>query len=169
MFAIGFFELILIAIVALFVIGPERLPHVARSAGLWIGKMRGFVSSVKSDIDQELKAEELKLIRKQHADSTGVHEIIEETKSATNDVKEQDYLLRAIVDDDDKEKTEKEVKQPADDDPDPLNEEATESGLARGVRSGSPGPSRGQKSVDVEPADAANWSPNGVDRLASES
>lgn len=115
MFDIGFFELILIAIVALFVIGPERLPHVARSVGLWIGKMRGFVSSVKSDIDQELKAEELKRIIKQHADSTGVHEIIEETKSATNDVKEQDYLLRAIVDDDDKEKTKKEVKQPADD------------------------------------------------------
>jgi sec-independent protein translocase protein TatB len=119
MFDIGFFELILIAIVALLVIGPERLPHVARSAGLWIGKMRGFVSSVKSDIDQELKAEELKRIMKEHADSTGVHEIIEETKSAADDVKEQDYMLRAIIDDDDEKKAKKEikkeVKQPADD------------------------------------------------------
>ena len=111
MFDIGFFELILIAIVALLVIGPERLPHVAKSAGLWIGKMRGFVSSVKADIDQELKAEELKKIMKQHADSAGVHEIIEETKSVAEDVKKQEYMLRAIVDEDDK----KEVKQPAED------------------------------------------------------
>lgn len=111
MFDIGFFELILIAIVALLVIGPERLPHVARSAGLWLGKMRGFVSSVKADIDQELKAEELKKIMKQHADSTGVHEIIEETKSAAEDVQKQEYMLRAIVDEDDK----KEVKQPVED------------------------------------------------------
>lgn len=115
MFDIGFFELILIAIVALLVIGPERLPHVARSAGLWLGKMRGFVSSVKADIDQELKAEELKKIMKQHAESTGVHEIIEETKSAAEDVKQQEYMLRAIVDEDDKEDDKKEVKQPVDD------------------------------------------------------
>jgi sec-independent protein translocase protein TatB len=111
MFDIGFFELILIAIVALLVIGPERLPHVARSAGLWIGKMRGFVSSVKADIDQELKGEELKRIMKEHAESAGVHEIIEETKSAADEVKEQEYMLRAIVDEDDK----KEVKQPVND------------------------------------------------------
>lgn len=120
MFDIGFFELILIAIVALLVIGPERLPHVARSAGLWIGKMRGFVSSVKADIDQELKAEELKRIMKQHAESAGVHEIIEETKSAAEDVKKQEYMLRAIVEEDDdknenKKEAKKEVKQSADD------------------------------------------------------
>ena len=111
MFDIGFFELVLIAIVALLVIGPERLPHVAKSAGLWLGKMRGFVTSVKADIDQELKAEELKKIMAQHAESAGVHEIIEETKSAVEDVKQQEYMLRAIVDEDDK----KEVKQPAED------------------------------------------------------
>ncbi|WP_126457015.1 Sec-independent protein translocase protein TatB [Sulfuriflexus mobilis] len=131
MFDIGFFELILIAIVALLVIGPERLPHVARSAGLWLGKLRGFVGSVKADIDQELKAEELKRIMKQHTDSVGVHEIIEETRSVAEDVKQQDYLLRAIVDEEDKkeedkkeedkkeedkkEEDKKEVKQPVDD------------------------------------------------------
>lgn len=111
MFDIGFFELVLIAIVALLVIGPERLPHVARSAGLWLGKMRGFVTSVKADIDQELKAEELKKIMQKHAESAGVHEIIEETKSAADDVKEHEYMLRAIVDEDKK----TEVKQPVND------------------------------------------------------
>jgi len=98
MFDIGFSELVLIAIVALLVIGPDRLPKVARTAGLWVGKMRGFVSSVKADIDHELAADELKKILKEHADSTGIHEIIEETKSAAEDIQQQDYVMRAIVD-----------------------------------------------------------------------
>ena len=99
MFDIGFSELVLIAIVALLVIGPDRLPKVARTAGLWVGKMRGFVTSVKADIDQELAADELKKILKEQADASGVHEIIEETKSAADDIKQQGYVMKAIVDD----------------------------------------------------------------------
>jgi len=110
MFDIGFAELVLIAIVALLVIGPERLPRVAKSAGLWVGKMRGFVSSVQADINQELKADELKKIMAQQAESSGVHEIIEDVKEAKesiagninqvgDEVQKQDYALRAIVDD----------------------------------------------------------------------
>ncbi len=98
MFDIGFSELVLIAIVALLVIGPDRLPKVARTAGLWVGKMRGFVSSVKADIDHELAADELKKILKEQADSTGIHEILEETKAAADDIQKQDYVMRAIVD-----------------------------------------------------------------------
>jgi len=99
MFDVGFSELVLIAIVALFVIGPDRLPKVARTAGLWVGKMRGFVTSVKADIDNELATDELKKILKDQADSAGIHEIIEETKSVADDIKEQDFVMRAIVDD----------------------------------------------------------------------
>jgi len=99
MFDIGFFEIALIGIVALLVIGPERLPGVARTAGLWVGKMRGFVASVKTDIDQELKADELKKILKDQSDSTSVHDIIEETKSVAEDIGKQDFVLRAINDD----------------------------------------------------------------------
>ena len=97
MFDIGFFELVLVGVVALLVIGPERLPGVARKAGLWVGKMRGFVSSVKEDIDQELKTEELKRIMKQHAESNSIHKIIEETRDAVDEVK-QGYMLHAIPD-----------------------------------------------------------------------
>lgn len=97
MFDIGFFELILIGIVALLVIGPERLPRVAREAGLWVGRLRGFVTSVKDDIDQELKADELKKIMKQHADANSIHEIIEDTKEAVEDAKD-DFLVNAIPD-----------------------------------------------------------------------
>lgn len=82
MFDIGFWELALIGVVALLVIGPERLPGVARSAGLWIGRMRRFVSSVKADIDKEIKAEELKRVMNQQAQSVGIHEIVEETRSS---------------------------------------------------------------------------------------
>lgn len=62
MFDIGFWELVLIGVVALVVIGPERLPKVARAAGKWFGKMRGFVGTVKADIDREMKADELRRV-----------------------------------------------------------------------------------------------------------
>lgn len=62
MFDIGFWELLLIGIVALVVIGPERLPEVAKSAGVYVAKFRRFVAGVKSDIDAELQTGELKKI-----------------------------------------------------------------------------------------------------------
>ena len=60
MFDIGFSELIVIAIVALVVIGPERLPKVARTAGHLIGRLQRYVNDVKSDISREIQLEELK-------------------------------------------------------------------------------------------------------------
>lgn len=62
MFDIGFWELLLIGIVALVVVGPERLPEVAKSAGVYVAKFRRFVAGVKSDIDAELETGELKKI-----------------------------------------------------------------------------------------------------------
>ena len=75
--------------VALLVIGPERLPKVARTAGLWLGKGRRMLQSVKADIDRELRAEELKRILKEQAASTPVHEILDDTRSALNDIKQE--------------------------------------------------------------------------------
>lgn len=95
MFDIGFSELVLIGIIALLVLGPERLPKVARTAGLWAGRARRFISSVKSDIEQELKAEELRQIMKEQAESSGIHEIIEETKSDLEEIAKPDYLVKA--------------------------------------------------------------------------
>ncbi len=95
MFDIGFWELTIIAVVALIVIGPERLPKVARTVGLWVGRMRGFVLSVKADIDQELRAEELKKIMEEQAKSTGLHEIIEETQESLDEFNKPDYLVKA--------------------------------------------------------------------------
>ena len=60
MFDIGFTELIVIGVVALIVIGPERLPKVARTAGHLYGRLQRYVSSVKSDISQEIQLDELR-------------------------------------------------------------------------------------------------------------
>ncbi len=60
MFDIGFWELLLIAIVALIVVGPERLPKLVRVTGLWVGKANASVQAVRSEISRELRAEELK-------------------------------------------------------------------------------------------------------------
>lgn len=58
----GFTEMMLIGIVALIVIGPERLPGVARTAGKYFGRLKRFMTSVKADVEQELRADELRQI-----------------------------------------------------------------------------------------------------------
>jgi sec-independent protein translocase protein TatB len=63
MFDIGFTELLVIGVVALIVIGPERLPRVARTAGHLVGRLQRYVSDVKADINREIELEELKKMR----------------------------------------------------------------------------------------------------------
>ncbi len=63
MFDIAFSELLLIALVALVVIGPERLPKVARTVGHLLGRMQRYVSDVKSDISREMHLDELKRMK----------------------------------------------------------------------------------------------------------
>ncbi len=60
MFDIGFGELLLVAVVALVVLGPERLPKAARFVGLWVRRARAQWYSVKSELERELQAEELR-------------------------------------------------------------------------------------------------------------
>ena len=80
MFDIGIMELGLIAVVALLVIGPERLPAVARTVGFWFGKIRKFVSSVQDDFNREvIKSDELKRLVEEQSKIKDVHEIIEKT------------------------------------------------------------------------------------------
>ncbi|MCM2129690.1 Sec-independent protein translocase protein TatB [Larsenimonas rhizosphaerae] len=69
MFDVGFFELMVIGVIALLVLGPERLPTAARTAGLWIGRIKRTISSVQQDISSQLEAEELRRKMKAHEDS----------------------------------------------------------------------------------------------------
>ncbi|MDR0715927.1 MAG: Sec-independent protein translocase protein TatB [Azoarcus sp.] len=63
MFDIGFSELVVIGIVLLIVVGPERLPGVARTAGHLLGRLQRYVASVKSDIQREIHLDELRKLR----------------------------------------------------------------------------------------------------------
>ena len=83
----GFWELVTVLLVALLVVGPDRLPGLARNVGLWIGKARRFVGDIKSEIDQELASEELEKALDRPFDE--VHEIIEETKQVASEVNQQ--------------------------------------------------------------------------------
>jgi sec-independent protein translocase protein TatB len=87
MFDVGFSELLMVGLVTLLVIGPERLPKVARLAGFWLGKTRSMVASVKSEIKQELHAEELRQILKEQADLEEFHAALNETENAANAIK----------------------------------------------------------------------------------
>src|SRR5262245_7301162 len=63
MFDIGFSELVVIGLVALIVIGPERLPRVARTVGHLAGRLQRYVNDVKADINREVEMEELRKMR----------------------------------------------------------------------------------------------------------
>jgi sec-independent protein translocase protein TatB len=89
MFDIGFSELVMIGLVSLLVIGPERLPKVARIAGFWIGKSRAMMASVKAEIKQELQEEEIRQILKEQIKLEEFHAAINETSDITNSIKEK--------------------------------------------------------------------------------
>lgn len=76
MFDIGFSELLVIGIVALLVIGPERLPKVARTVGGWLGKLNRYASQVKDDVNREMKLEELKKLQEEMRTSAQKYEIL---------------------------------------------------------------------------------------------
>ena len=65
MFDVGFSELVLIAVVAMIVIGPERLPKVARTVGALVGRMQRYVANVKSEVEREMQFEDLKKLQQE--------------------------------------------------------------------------------------------------------
>ncbi|MCF7969590.1 MAG: Sec-independent protein translocase protein TatB [Methylococcaceae bacterium] len=72
MFDVGFWELCLVGVVSLLVIGPEKLPKLARIVGFWVGKTRHVVASVKEEIKEELKEEELRQLLKEQQEQLDV-------------------------------------------------------------------------------------------------
>jgi sec-independent protein translocase protein TatB len=87
MFDVGFSELIVIALVALIVIGPERLPRVARTLGALLGRAQRYVNDVKADIQREVDLDELKSIQSTFQDAAksveqSVNQVGEELHSA---------------------------------------------------------------------------------------
>lgn len=81
MFDVGFSELVVIALVALIVLGPKRLPEVARTAGQWLARLRRFVSDVKQDFDRELQHADLAELQKLRQELDETRRVVEETSS----------------------------------------------------------------------------------------
>jgi len=82
MFDIGFWELMLVGIVALLVVGPEELPALLRTAGTYVGKARRFIGDVRSELDMEVnRAEEIKRRMTEESRIAELHEVIDETKA----------------------------------------------------------------------------------------
>jgi sec-independent protein translocase protein TatB len=79
MFDVGFSELVVIGIIMLVVLGPNRLPEIARAAGRWAAKMRRFVDDMKRDMDTELRRDELAELRKVKDQLTETRHLFEDT------------------------------------------------------------------------------------------
>jgi sec-independent protein translocase protein TatB len=100
MFDIGFWELTTIAVIALLVIGPDKLPGVARTAGKWVGRARRFVTDVKTDIDRELKQEEIRNALAKDAGLDEIKEIMNTDAFTLEEDDTPDYQVTAYNDPD---------------------------------------------------------------------
>ena len=92
MFDIGFLELLICGVIALLVLGPERLPTAARAAGRWIGKTRRMVGQFTSELDRQLKAEELREeLRK--AGDIGLDDVQKNVRGALDEAKKYEHMI----------------------------------------------------------------------------
>lgn len=83
MFDIGFWELVVVGVVALLVIGPKDLPAMIRTVGKWTGKMRHFANAVKTEIEREAyKADELKRLLAEQTELAERYKNVDTTKPA---------------------------------------------------------------------------------------
>ena len=106
MFDPGITEVVLIMVVALLVVGPQRLPGLARKVGLWVGKARSYLTSVRSDIERELQAEELKrMLQKQESELRELRDMVNESsEDIRSEVEDTEYLVKAMPSDSQPEK-----------------------------------------------------------------
>ena len=98
MFDIGFWELSVIALVALIVIGPDKLPAVARNVGKWVGRIRRFVNQIKSDIDREIQQDGIRKALEEESGFGDIKQALDNERFGFEEEKE--YLVNAISDDD---------------------------------------------------------------------
>ena len=82
MFDVGFSEILVIAVVALVVIGPERLPKVARTVGVLVGRLQRYVATVKADINREMELSELSKVKTEFESAARSFQTDVESKAA---------------------------------------------------------------------------------------
>ena len=82
MFDFGFWELTIVLVVALLVVGPDKLPVLAGKVGRWLGKAKSYMNTVRSDIESEIKSAELKeMLDKQQSEISELRGLLRESKS----------------------------------------------------------------------------------------
>ncbi|MGB7180911.1 MAG: Sec-independent protein translocase protein TatB [Burkholderiaceae bacterium] len=91
MFDIAFTELMIAAVIALIVVGPQRLPKMARQIGAWIGKLQRYVNDVKSDINRQIQLDELRDLKSEVTDAarsleSSMKETIESTQKDFDEI-----------------------------------------------------------------------------------
>jgi len=101
MFNIGPLELLLIAVVALLVVGPERLPSAVRTTSLWVGRFRRNFYKIKADIERELNADEIK---RQLYNESVLADLDDAKKQVTDFAKDTEKSVQASIDLDDEKK-----------------------------------------------------------------
>ncbi len=85
MFDVGFWEILFILVLALVIIGPERLPSAAKKAGYFVGKARRYIEGVRSEVESELNIDEFK--RMLHNQEVQINELQQQIKTGVDEVK----------------------------------------------------------------------------------
>jgi len=88
MFDIGFWEFALIGVITLIVVGPERMPAIARKAGQYAGKAKRFIAKIQEDVGDEIEADKLKEHLNLEDKDSNIVEIFKETKKSLNEIKQ---------------------------------------------------------------------------------
>lgn len=94
MFDMGFWEMGLIFIILLLVVGPDRLPGVIRTVGLWVGKARRIVSSVRHEVEQELRISEIRQSIDKEVKADEFQRLADQVKSINSDLEQEDKALK---------------------------------------------------------------------------
>jgi len=95
MFDIGFLELLICGVIALLVLGPERLPSAARAAGRWIGSARRMMTQFTSELDRELKADDLRKELKKAGD-VGLEDVQKTVRDALDEAKKYENMVKPV-------------------------------------------------------------------------
>ena len=86
MFEVGFAELFLLGVIALLVVGPDKLPGLARTVGVWVGKAQRLVGQVRADIEREVRADELRRAAKEYSPTNVLSDMKKEVEDFAGEV-----------------------------------------------------------------------------------
>ncbi len=99
MFDIGMFEMILIGVIALLILGPERMPEAARTAGRWVAKARSYITGIKADVASQLSVDELNELRQLRNDLTSAQTELNKFKQGASSTLNEQVSLQATTSD----------------------------------------------------------------------